>query len=254
MAPPARCGGRAGFRGDPAWIQDSGRDFAGASHPARRAPRPPRAAYHFVSRRSRARDRDNEDPARRHGTAPPSADGRIEYNITTWVARRPVDHPARFGDRARIIALDVSPERLERAKEFGAWETVNQRSNEPIGAIKDRPGAADFTLYTSSQPEGRIAAVRSAKVWGTVCFVCERNTLTIDVSRRRLPIHAERRFVSDARRHGIRSFGGDGRMTLCDGDIDDPFVFGCRSQVQRIHCHDIVSTAKVVDVRDWRCF
>ena len=38
---------------------------------------------------------------------------------------------------ARVIALDVSEERLERAKEFGAWETVNPRSNDPVGAIKD---------------------------------------------------------------------------------------------------------------------
>jgi threonine dehydrogenase-like Zn-dependent dehydrogenase len=84
---------------------------------------------------------------------------------------------------ARVIALDVSPERLTRAKEFGAWETVNPRSNDPVGAIKDLThGGADFTLDTSSQPEGRIAAVRSAKVWGTVCFVGERNNVTIDVS------------------------------------------------------------------------
>jgi Zn-dependent alcohol dehydrogenase len=73
--------------------------------------------------------------------------------------------------------------RLEGAKEFGAWETVNPRSNDPVGAIKDLThGGADFTLDTSSQPEGRIAAVRSAKVWGTVCFVGERNNVTIDVS------------------------------------------------------------------------
>jgi threonine dehydrogenase-like Zn-dependent dehydrogenase len=84
---------------------------------------------------------------------------------------------------ARVIALDVSPERLSRAKEFGAWETVNPRSNDPVGAIKDLThGGADFTLDTSSQPEGRIAAVRSAKVWGTVAFVGERNNVTIDVS------------------------------------------------------------------------
>src|SRR5947207_13838144 len=84
---------------------------------------------------------------------------------------------------ARVIALDVSAERLQRAKEFGAWETVNPRSNDPVGAIKDLThGGADFTLDTSSQPEGRIAAVRSAKVWGTVAFVGERNNVTIDVS------------------------------------------------------------------------
>jgi D-arabinose 1-dehydrogenase-like Zn-dependent alcohol dehydrogenase len=85
---------------------------------------------------------------------------------------------------ARVIALDVSEERLNRAKEFGARETVNPRSNDPVGAIKDLTHGygAEFTLDTSSQPEGRIAAVRATKVWGTTCFVGERNQVTIDVS------------------------------------------------------------------------
>ncbi len=85
---------------------------------------------------------------------------------------------------ARGIALDISPERLARAKEFGADEVVDSRSNDPVAAIKDLTGGrgADCTLDTSSAPEGRIAAIRSAKVWGTMCFVGERNTVTIDVS------------------------------------------------------------------------
>ena len=88
---------------------------------------------------------------------------------------------------ARVIALDVSPERLERAKEFGAGETVNPRSNDPVGRVKDLThGGADFTLDTSSQPEGRIAAVRSAKVWGTV-VLCRRAQQRDD---RRQPRHA----------------------------------------------------------------
>ena len=55
---------------------------------------------------------------------------------------------------ARVIALDVSPERLARAKEFGAAEIVNPRSNDPVGAIKDLTHGygAEFTLDTSSQP------------------------------------------------------------------------------------------------------
>ena len=85
---------------------------------------------------------------------------------------------------ARVIALDVSEERLNRAKEFGADEIVNPRSNDPVGAIKDLTHGygAEFTLDTSSQPEGRISAVRATKVWGTTCFVGERNNVTIDVS------------------------------------------------------------------------
>jgi threonine dehydrogenase-like Zn-dependent dehydrogenase len=85
---------------------------------------------------------------------------------------------------ARVIALDVSEERLNRAREFGAAETVNPRSNDPVGAIKDLTHGygAEFTLDTSSQPEGRISAVRGTRVWGTTCFVGERNNVTIDVS------------------------------------------------------------------------
>src|ERR671936_3007742 len=38
---------------------------------------------------------------------------------------------------ARVIALDVNPQRLARAREFGADELVNPGSNDPVAAIKD---------------------------------------------------------------------------------------------------------------------
>ena len=84
---------------------------------------------------------------------------------------------------ARVIALDVSEERLARAKEFGAWETVNPKSNDPVGAIRDLThGGADCTLDTSSSPEARAQAIRSLKVWGTMVFVGEGGDVRIDVS------------------------------------------------------------------------
>ncbi|HJS84998.1 MAG TPA: zinc-binding dehydrogenase [Acetobacteraceae bacterium] len=85
---------------------------------------------------------------------------------------------------ARVIALDISPERLGRAKEFGADEVVDPRSNDPVGAIKDltHGRGSDLSLDTSSAPEGRIAAIRCVKVWGTMCFVGEGKDVTIDVS------------------------------------------------------------------------
>ena len=85
---------------------------------------------------------------------------------------------------AQVIALDVSGERLARAKEFGADVLVNPRSNDPVGAIKDvtHGRGAHTTLDTSGSPEGRITAVRSARTWGTVCFVGEGGNVTIDVS------------------------------------------------------------------------
>jgi threonine dehydrogenase-like Zn-dependent dehydrogenase len=85
---------------------------------------------------------------------------------------------------ARVIALDISRERLQLAKEFGADEVVDPHSNDPIAVIKDLTHGrhADLTLDTSSSPDARLAAIRSTKVWGTMCFVGEGGNVTIDVS------------------------------------------------------------------------
>jgi len=85
---------------------------------------------------------------------------------------------------ARVIALDIGVERLERAREFGAAEVVDPRSNDPAGAIRDLTDGrgATLTLDASGTAEGRLAAVRSAAAWGTVCFVGEGGGVTLDVS------------------------------------------------------------------------
>jgi threonine dehydrogenase-like Zn-dependent dehydrogenase len=84
---------------------------------------------------------------------------------------------------ARVIALDISRERLARAREFGADAVIDPGANDPVGAIKDLThGGADLALDTSSAPEARLAAIRCAKVWGTVCFVGEGGNVTIEVS------------------------------------------------------------------------
>ena len=85
---------------------------------------------------------------------------------------------------AKVIALDISPQRLTRAKAFGADETVNPGSNDPVAAIKEltKGRYADLTLDTSSNPDARVNAIRSTKVWGTMCFVGEGGDVHIDVS------------------------------------------------------------------------
>jgi threonine dehydrogenase-like Zn-dependent dehydrogenase len=85
---------------------------------------------------------------------------------------------------ARVIALDISAERLQRAKEFGAAATIDAKSNDAPAAIKDltHGSGADLTLDTSGTAEGRLIAVRGARKWGTACFVGEGGDVTIDVS------------------------------------------------------------------------
>lgn len=85
---------------------------------------------------------------------------------------------------ARVVALDVSTERLARAKEFGADALIDPGANGPVEAIKTltRGVGADRTLDTSGTPEGRLTAVRGARPWGVVCLVGEGGGLTLDVS------------------------------------------------------------------------
>ena len=92
---------------------------------------------------------------------------------------------------AQVIALDISAERLARAKEFGADETVNPVSHDAVAAIKELTNGryADLTLDTSSAPDARLAAIRSTKVWGTMCFVGEGGDVRIEVSPHLLRRH-----------------------------------------------------------------
>jgi len=85
---------------------------------------------------------------------------------------------------ARVIALDISPERLARAKAFGAWETIDPRSGGAAGTIREltKGHGDDAALDTSSSPEARISAIRASMVWGTMVCVGEGGDMRIDVS------------------------------------------------------------------------
>jgi len=85
---------------------------------------------------------------------------------------------------ARVIALDVAPERRQMAKDFGADVVIDALANDPVEAIRDltHGEGAHKTLDCSSAPEARAAAVRSARTWGSACFVGERGQVTLDVS------------------------------------------------------------------------
>ena len=85
---------------------------------------------------------------------------------------------------ARVIAIDISAERRNLAKEFGAEITIDARANDPVQAIRDltHGEGAHKTLDCSSAPEARAQTVRAVRSWGTACYVGERGNVTIDVS------------------------------------------------------------------------
>jgi threonine dehydrogenase-like Zn-dependent dehydrogenase len=97
---------------------------------------------------------------------------------------------------ARVIAVDISAERLELARDFGADAIVNSTETDPVAAVHDltHGEGAETTMDCTGVSEARVAAVRSAGTWGRVALVGEGGTATFDVSRhllrRQLTIHA----------------------------------------------------------------
>ncbi len=85
---------------------------------------------------------------------------------------------------ARVIALDVSDERLARAREFGADVLINPAQTDPVAAIKEATHGlgAHATIDASSSSEARRQAVQSVRTWGKACFVGEGGDVTLDVS------------------------------------------------------------------------
>jgi threonine dehydrogenase-like Zn-dependent dehydrogenase len=103
---------------------------------------------------------------------------------------------------ARVIALDISPERLALARQFGAEVVIDPTRDDPVKAIRDLTHGlgADRSLDASSSPEARAAAVRCVRTWGIACYVGEGGNVTIDVSpdmlRRQVTIVASWTFSS----------------------------------------------------------
>ena len=85
---------------------------------------------------------------------------------------------------ARVIALDVSPERLARAKAFGATDIINPAETDPVAAIRELTHGlgAHATIDASSSAQARRQCVQSVRTWGKVCLVGEGGQMTLDVS------------------------------------------------------------------------
>ncbi|HXU89063.1 MAG TPA: zinc-binding dehydrogenase [Methylomirabilota bacterium] len=120
---------------------------------------------------------------------------------------------------ARVIAIDVVPERLALARELGAEETINARDTDAVKAIHDltHGEGAETTMDCSGSAEGRLGALQSAGTWGRVAFVGEGGQVTIDVSkhmlRRQLTVHASWTFSNTGQEECAR-FVADRKIPL----------------------------------------
>lgn len=86
---------------------------------------------------------------------------------------------------ARVLAVDISPERRALATKFGAAEVIDAKSNDPVGAVKEltHGKGAEIALDCTGVAEARLATVQSTRLWGTACFVGEGTDLSLNVSR-----------------------------------------------------------------------
>ncbi len=85
---------------------------------------------------------------------------------------------------ARVIAVDISPARAQRAAAFGAAETIDASATDPVQRIRELTGGlgASRSMDTSGTAAGRSAAIRCAGAWGVVAMVGEGGDVTINVS------------------------------------------------------------------------
>ncbi len=120
---------------------------------------------------------------------------------------------------ARVIAIDISLERRQLAKEFGAEVAIDPRAVEPVVALREltRGEGVQTALDCTGHPEARLAAVRSACTWGRICFVGEGDTVTFNVSqdliRKQLTLMASWTFSSVGQEECAR-FIADRRIPL----------------------------------------
>ena len=84
---------------------------------------------------------------------------------------------------ARVVAVETNAQRRALAKQFGADQAIDAPDAEKALKEMTRGEGVDLALDCTGIAAARVAAVRSAKTWGTVCFVGEGGEVTLDVSR-----------------------------------------------------------------------
>jgi threonine dehydrogenase-like Zn-dependent dehydrogenase len=85
---------------------------------------------------------------------------------------------------ARVIAVDVLDSRLKLAREFGADEVIDSSEEDPVERLRDltRGVGVDVAIDCSGAPPAQNAALDAARKMGSVAFVGESFSTTINPS------------------------------------------------------------------------
>lgn len=86
---------------------------------------------------------------------------------------------------ARVIAIDVVPERLRLARELGADVVLDASAGDVVTAIRDRTGGlgATASLETSGNAAARSQCLEALRQFGRCCYVGVGGPATIDFNR-----------------------------------------------------------------------
>jgi Zn-dependent alcohol dehydrogenase len=78
---------------------------------------------------------------------------------------------ARLAGAARIVAVDVLPEKLALAAELGATDTVDGSSGDAVAQVRELTDGVDFSFSAITSPGGLVDAVRMCAYAGTATLV-----------------------------------------------------------------------------------
>jgi S-(hydroxymethyl)glutathione dehydrogenase / alcohol dehydrogenase len=78
---------------------------------------------------------------------------------------------ARLAGAGRIIAVDIADDKLELARRLGATDTVNARADDPVTAVRDLIGGADYAFEALGHHETVQQAWASLDVRGQLVLV-----------------------------------------------------------------------------------
>ena len=80
---------------------------------------------------------------------------------------------ARLAGATTVIAVDIDPQKLEWAKEFGATDTVNARDGDAVEAIKALTGGfgVNYSFEAVGRPETTLQAILCRDLAGTCVII-----------------------------------------------------------------------------------